>query len=76
VGQPTNTGWKLVTAQSECWFLMMTYPAQRIFITELDARIINEKKRNREVTDAIFYKPASSSPRMTEKNHQNCQYSE
>ena len=34
------------------------------------------KKRHWEVIDAIFYMPAAFSPRMTDKNHQNCQYSE
>jgi hypothetical protein len=32
----------------------MMYQVQRIFITELDERITNEKKEL-EVTDAIFY---------------------
>jgi hypothetical protein len=41
VRQPTHTGWKLVMAESECWFLMMMYQIQSIFITELGERIIN-----------------------------------
>jgi len=53
------------------------YQVQRIFITELDERIINEKKKgNWKMTDAIFYTPASLSPRMNEKNHQNYRYCE
>jgi len=53
------------------------YQVQGIFITELDERIINEKKkRNRKMIDTICYAPASFSTRMYEKNHQNCQYSE
>jgi hypothetical protein len=36
MGQQTHIGWKLVMAQSECWFFMMMYQVQSIFTTELD----------------------------------------
>ena len=36
VRQPTHIGWKLVMAESECWFLTMMCQLQRIIITEFD----------------------------------------